>query len=228
VPGSRTRHVVRPCLAAVLLAAVAGLAAADSDPPEELLGDWYVLVHYRDAAAADPAPPFWDDEIWRVARRADGLSWTLHPHVTLRDDAGRFETLPSGAEARTATWSPSESQLEEIRSRLVLDEHESRSKTLRGSPQVGWRSSQGMRSGSASMIAYQESWSISGPPGAREMIRQVIFESARSDRAEGRTVHTVRESRDGGELLLGDYSRDGRLVGEFRMIRIQIPRGSSR
>lgn len=222
------RHVVGPGLVAVLLVAIGRLAAAESEVPEELLGDWYVLVHSRDADAADDAQPHWDDEVWRIARRGDGLSWTVHPHVALRDDAGRVEVLPSGAEARsTGTWSPNASQLEEIRAHLVLDDHESRSKSLRGSSQAGWRSSQALRAGSASMIAYQESWSISGSPGSRELVRQAVFEAARTDRAEGRTVHAVRESREGGDLLIGDYSRDGRLVGEFRMIRIQIPRGSA-
>lgn len=229
MPDSRVRPILGLSILAVLLAVGGASGATAFESPEDLLGDWYVLVHYRDSGAEDPQQPLWDDEIWRIAPSGGRLSWTLYPHVALRDDEGRFETLPSGVEARTTVhWSPSPSQLTEIRGALQLDDHESRTKSLRGSSQAGWRSAEATRAASASMIAYQESWSIRGPAGARELVRQVVFEAARTDRLEGRTVYTIRESRDGGDEFTGDYSRDGREVGEFRMLRIQLPKGTPR
>lgn len=213
-------------LFAVLLAAGRGLA---EEVPADLMGDWYVLIHYRDAASADPEAIQWDEEIWRIAHQGDRVVWTLYPHVTLRDADGRFETLPSGERARSSiAWSPSASQLAEIRGGLELDDHESRSKRLRGSSSTEWRSGDVARSPSASMVAYRETWSIGGLPGARELARRVVLEAARAESAKGRTVFTIRETLDDGQEMTGDYARDGERAGRFRMIRIAAPAGRSK
>ena len=205
-------------------------ASPGTDPagPVSLEGDWYVLVHYRDEGS-DDGQQYWDDEIWRFARRGGRLSWSLHPHVSLRDTTGRTETLPSGEEARTVgAWSPSPAQLEEIRSALELDGHESRAKSLRGSPESGWRSTGALRSQSASMIAYHESWSIEAPRDKPVFARVDTMGSARTDTAEGRTAFETSEVLDGGNELRGVYERDGRLRGRFRMIRIAVGGASAR
>jgi hypothetical protein len=226
VSTSRTRFAWVVLLGVVL--STAGRALAAEGPPD-LVGDWYVLIHSRDESSSDPAAVQWDDEIWRIAPRGDRVVWTLYPHVTLKDAAGRFERLPSGERARTSiAWSPSASQLEEIRGGLELDDHESRSKTLRGSSSEGWRSGDVARSPSASMIAYREAWSISGPAGARELVRRVVFEAARTERAEGTTLFRIRETLDAGQEMTGDYARDGQQVGRFRMIRIALPAEGAR
>ena len=88
-------HPKIPLLVLVALLWIGPARAALAEPPE-LAGDWYVLVHYRDTAGEDPDQLFWDDEVWRFEPHADGLRWTRHPHVTLRDDTGRTEKLPGG------------------------------------------------------------------------------------------------------------------------------------
>jgi len=229
---------LRPALTAgitwIALAAAA-LARADGPAPEPVLptaadglvGDWYVLVHYRDRDAEDPEQIQWDDQIWRLVARRGGLEWTLYPHVVLRDRTGRFERLPSGAEARTVgAWSPSPAQLDEIRAGLTLDEHEARSKRLRLAASGGWASDEAMRPASASAVAYAESWTIEGPPGRPVFVRRATLGSPRTDPARGRTVFTTREGSPGGDELRGDYERDGRLVGRFRMIRMRDAGGT--
>jgi hypothetical protein len=265
----------------ILVASSAGPVAAQDDTapsaPVRLAGDWYVLVHHREApgevpreapreiaretgregvpgdpsetgrdgvpedpreqaerreGVADPSvaqrgdatgPVEWDDEIWRLDVRSDRLVWILHPHVVFRDASGRFVRLPSGSEARTAgAWLPSAAQRAEIARGLELDPHESRRKTLRPTEAGGFRSAGAMRHASASAIAYGETWAIEGPPARPVFVRHARLASGRTDPAEGRTTFTTRRVLAGGDELRGDYERDGRLVGEFRMIRMGV------
>ena len=221
-------------LACVWLASsiVCTAAAGPTLPVESLVGDWYVLVHYSDRAVPDPDPAAlqWDDAVWRFeARSRDRLVWTLHPHVTLRDRTGRLDRLPSGAEARTTgAWTPNAAQREQIASGLELDGHEARTKTLRGSSAHGYRSREAARAGSASTIAYEEQWAIEMRDGLPVLSRRNTLASGRADAAVGDTTFRVtRVSQDGAELS-GDFDRDGRLVGEFRMIRIHVPKRRAR
>jgi hypothetical protein len=177
----------------------------------------------------EPGPVDWDDEIWRLDFRGDRLVWTLHPHVVFRDPSGRFVRLPSGGEARTAgAWMPSVAQRAEIARGLELDPHESRRKTLRRTDAGGYRSTGAMRHASASAIAYGETWAIEGPPARPVFVRSARLDSGRTDPAEGRTTFTTRTVLAAGDELRGDYERDGRLVGEFRMIRMGAGEGEGR
>lgn len=177
----------------------------------------------------DPGPVDWDDEIWRLDAQGDRLVWTLHPHVVFRDPSGRFVRLPSGSEARTAgAFLPSAAQRAEIARGLELDAHASRRKTLRGTPSGGYRSAGAMRHASASAIAYGETWAIEGPPARPVFVRHARLASGRTDPAEGRTTFTTRRVLAGGDELRGDYERDGRLVGEFRMIRMGVGEDEAR
>jgi len=218
-------HPKIPLLVLVALLWIGPARAALAEPPE-LAGDWYVLVHYRDTAGEDPDQLFWDDEVWRFEPHADGLRWTRHPHVTLRDDTGRTEKLPGGGEARAAGgWSPSPAQWAEIQGRLQVDGHEARSKTLRGSAGAGYRSRGGPRPGSASMVAYAEEWAIEGPADRPVFVRRDSLASGRADPAIGRTVFDAHAWSEDGRELRGAYRRDDRLTGEFRMLRIRIGSG---
>ena len=217
-------------LALVVFAAANAFASGDPEPPGVprplLEGDWYVLVHYRDLAGADPEQMLWDDEVWRFAKHPNGLRWTLHPHVTLRDPTGRGETGASGRETRsTGAWTPNERQLEEIRTGIVPDPHELRAKVLRGSTSAGYRSGGAVRTASASAVGYGEQWSIAVVGDAPEFERIERLDAARAEGAIGRTRFLTRRVEASGDELTGEFSRDGEWVGEFRMIRIRLAPG---
>jgi len=205
---------------------VATRASGDAIQPTALRvdayrGDWYVLIHYRDREGEDAEHVFWDDEVWRIDGTANRLDWAIHPHVEMRDRTGRFESLPSGREARTdGAWSPSGEQLAEIRAGLVADPHEARTKTLYGSTAGGFETRGARRPTSASAIAYGEQWWIRPTEAGLEFGRRDTLASGRADPVEGTTRFTVRTVVGDADELLGDYERDGRLVGDFRMIRM--------
>ena len=74
-----------------------------------------------------------------------------------------------------------------------------------------------MRSQSASIIGYHETWTIEGLPDLPVFAKTDVMGSGRTEDAEGRTEYATTEVR--GDVLEGAYQRDGHQRGTFRMIR---------
>jgi hypothetical protein len=237
--GKRPGHPLTPASWAALLALLAFATfgsslrgSADplaSDPGEPdrmaalegLVGDWYVLIHYRDRVAENPEQILWQDEIWRIERVGSGLRWSVYPHVEFRDARARTEELGQARHARTlGAWTPNEAQLEEVRRGLELDGDGSRSKQLRGSIAQGFRSAGELHSASSSMIGYHESWRIDAPQGHWRFERVDAMGSGRTTALSGTTRLSTREVLAAGLELRGNYERDGELHGDFRMLRM--------
>jgi hypothetical protein len=193
------------------------------------IGDWYVLVHYRDRVADDPQRMHWRDEIWRFEPSGQGLLWTVHPVVELRDQTARYEELGDERRARTlGAWAPSERQLEEIRRGLQIYGEGARAKKLRGTPAEGYRSAGSLHSVSSSTIGYHESWRIAAPLARPVFSRTDEMGSGRTTGLSGVTRFTTRSVAADGLELRGEYERDGELHGDFRMLRMGIRVGSGR
>lgn len=190
---------------------------------DSLVGDWYVLVHYRDVTREeDETATDWEDQVWRVEASGENLRWTIFPHVEFSRARGRYEEKESGGvRARsTGAWSPDAEQLEEVRDGLELDPYSSRSKTLRGSGREGWQSSGTLRSESASMLGYHELWRIDLSESGPVFSRRDSMGSARTDRLEGRTTWTADPLNLESGDVSGDFARGSRFRGRFRMIRM--------
>ncbi len=193
----------------------------------DLLGDWYVLVHYQDAVAQDAAQWHWDERVWRFSPEDHGVRWAVHPLVDFRDTRGRFEILPGGERARSlGAWTPAAEQRTEIEEGLRFGAEGSVSKLLRGTPEAGYRSHRRSRSDSASTIDYAERWSIESPAGLPVFTRDVSMGAARVEAAEGRTRYTALERSPDGAHLRGRYVRDDAIVGVFELFRMG-PRGAA-
>jgi len=92
-------------------------------------------------------------------------------------------------------------QLEEIRSRLLVNPRGAKSKGLRGSPERGYGSVGGMRAESASVIGYSESWTIEGLPSLPVFTRDDTLGSGSAENLQGRTRYTASSvSPDGDEV----------------------------
>ena len=201
-----------------LLLSLPEVAAAG--PKLDLLGTWYVLIHYRDEASSDPEVERWDDKIWVFGKKGSRLSWTEYPFVGFRDQRGRFERTMSGLQSRVlAAWEPSARQRAEIAAGLEADPRGSKTKTLRGSASRGYKSVGGMQTQNVSVIGYHETWSIEGLPDKPVFTRDDFMGSGRTESMEGRTQYTGEEVLEGGALIRGTYQRDGARRGVFRMMR---------
>ena len=194
------------------------LAGGASAEGVDLLGTWYVLVHYKDDNAPNPEQERWEDRVWVFEKKGRRLKWTEYPIVVFEDDSGRFERRGTGQYARILhSWEPSESQRADIRNGLQVNSRGSKIKTLRGSDADGWSSSRQMSAASASVVTYQEVWTIEGLPSRPVFRRADMMGGGRTDSMEGLTEYATVEVK--GNTLRGTFDRDGTRHGTFTMMR---------
>lgn len=199
---------------ALLLALVPSLAAAEVD----LTGAWHVLVHYTDDNATHPEQLRWLDRLWVFERKGGNLVWTEYPIVVFQDDESRFERTKAGYSRVLGAWEPNEAQRANIRDGLMTNTRGMKKKKLRGSDAEGWRSSSRARPGSASVITYQENWSVTSKDGLPVFVQEDVMASVRAETLEGSARFETTRIEAGG-VLAGSYERDGTRHGTFRMRR---------
>lgn len=198
----------------------AGAAAAAEQAELDLLGTWYVLVHYQDDNAPNPEVLRWEDKVWVFAKKGSRLSWSEYPIVVFRDESGRFERRESGQYARVLHhWEPNEAQLADIRDGLEVNDRGLKSKSLRRSDDGAWRSLERARPASATVITYVENWSIENPTTRPVFAREDVLGSASAEGLEGLTRYATAEIDAASGELHGRYERDGTRHGSFRMMR---------
>lgn len=213
LPRRRTQHLAGLVL---LLLALPGAAAAKRG----LEGSWHVLVHYTDDNSSHPEQVRWHDRIWAFERKGSRLQWVEYPVTVFEDEGGRFERRATGQYARVlGAWQPDEGQLENIRDGLRVNTRGMKKKSLRGSDVDGWQTVSRSRAGSASVITYQEIWSIQGLPRLPVFSQVDVMGSGRTDTLEGVTRYQTTRVGEGGDLLEGRYERDGTRHGSFQMRR---------
>jgi murein DD-endopeptidase MepM/ murein hydrolase activator NlpD len=201
-------------LALLLLAPAAARAGID------LVGTWHVLVHYTDDNTSHPDEMRWSDRVWVFEKKGSKLHWTEYPIVVFSDDSGRFERRSTGQYARViGAWEPSESQLANIEAGLKINTRGSKKKSLRGSDEEGWHTTSRARAASASVITYQENWSIEGLSELPVILQEDVMGSGRSETMEGAARYETTAVEEGGNVLVGRYERDGTRHGSFRMRR---------
>ena len=215
-----------PGLAQAVPEAAASEAAAEAPGSLDLLGSWFVLIHYKDEATANPDAERWADRLWTFEMKGSRLHWTEYPMVIFVDGAGRFERLGTNRASRLLQhWEPSERQLAEIAAGLQVNSRGSKSKSLKGSSGAGYRTIGGLRVQSASVIGYHEDWYIEPGEAGPVFMRDDILGSARAENMEGRTRFSTQAISEDGQVLSGRYTRDGRQEGTFRAMRAGAPRG---
>ena len=202
--------------AAVLLAAWPAAASAALD----LAGTWHVLVHYRDANSANPEAERWEDRLWVFEPSGDRLRWTEFPIVIFDDETGRFERRAgSGQYARVIhPWEPSPEQLANLRAGLAANDRGAQTKTLRLDGD-GWSSETRASPTGASVITYQETWSIEDADGVPVFEQVDLLGSESAESMEGKTELRTERVLEDGALLVGSYDRDGTRRGTFQMRR---------
>ncbi|MCH2187804.1 hypothetical protein MK280_18265 [Myxococcota bacterium] len=210
---------------ALLLCAAAGQGLAEgSAVVPEWTGDWYLLVHYRDAQGIDPEQVFWDDEVWRLVQTAEGIRWTRHPHAVFDEREGRSVRLPSGEQGQSlGAWWPNPKQRAEIEVGLSLDPFEMKSKPLDREPGGGYRSRSRTLGGSASSVAFVTHWSIELTPAGPVFRQRDTLASGRAQSAQGEAVFRTESVSDKGNAMRGTFRRDGRFEGEFWLWRSPAP-----
>jgi murein DD-endopeptidase MepM/ murein hydrolase activator NlpD len=208
-----------------LLGLLLGLAAPAAARELDLVGTWYLLLHYKDQNAGNPDEERCDDRLWVFQRNGRRLRWVEYPIAVFEDETGRFERRHTGQYARILHyWEPNASQRANIAGGLKVNSRGSKHKTLRGSDAKGWSSGRRGSAASASVVTYQEVWSIDGMPDLPVFRRADFMGGGRTDTMEGLTEYATTERR-GDDLLRGTFVRDGTRRGTFRMMRAGDARG---
>ncbi len=208
------RLLLAPLLTLLLLAPAAARAEID------LVGTWHVLVHYTDDNTSHPDEMRWSDRVWVFEKKGSKLRWTEYPIVVFSDESGRFERRSTGQYARVlGAWEPSESQRRNIEAGLKINTRGSKKKSLRGSDAEGWHTTSRARAASASVITYQENWSIEGLLALPVILQEDVMGSGRSETMEGVARYETTAVEESGAVLVGRYERDGTRHGSFRMTR---------
>ena len=204
---------------ALACAALLGLAAAPAPAePVDLIGTWYVLVHYKDDNAPNPDEERWEDKVWVFEPQGRRLQWTEYPIVVFDDESGRFERRQTGQYARILHyWEPSPAQLSDIADGLQVNSRGAKEKTLRGSDADGWSSGRATGAASASVLSYREVWSIEGLPSRPVFSRSDLLGGGTTESLEGLTQYAATRVENG--VVTGTFERDGTRRGTFRMLR---------
>jgi hypothetical protein len=220
----RSAAGVVSCLLAVTLCVAIGHTARAE--PIDLVGSWFVLIHYKDAATANPDAERWLDYVWTFEMKGTRLEWVQYPIVVFEDTAGRFAPIAGNPRSRVlAHWEPNRGQQQTIRDGPRVNQRGSKIKSLKGSPTRGWRSVSRRRSAAATTIGFEEIVSIEGLDGEPTFERRASMGNAMRNVGEGLTRYAVSEVKDGGNTLLGVYERDDYDRGRFRIWRTAPVRG---
>ena len=195
--------------------------AGRAEEPVDILGTWYVLIHYQDPETANPDVMRWKDLVWVFSRQGDRLQWTEFPIVVFEEQAGRFENR----QRILGAWEPNAQQLETIRKGPRVNERGMRKKSLRGSDEKGWTSARRSPRRASNVIGYEETVTVEGLDGLPLFERSDQVGSALLSETGGATRYQVTEIKAGQRRMLGHYQKDDRLKGTFEIRRTQPVRG---
>lgn len=192
-----------------------------SEEPLDLVGTWFVLIHYTDPETANPEATRWKDLVWVFARKGSRLEWTEYPLVIFEDQTGRFEKQYRVL----AAWEPTPAQLKTLENGPRVNDRGARRKSLRGSDAQGWTSAGRRPRSSANVMSYQETVKIQDLMGHPLFERSDGVGSAMTSEEAGATLYQVTEIKPGQRRMMGKYQRDERLKGRFEMRRTRPVRG---
>jgi hypothetical protein len=210
----------------VFLSVVCAAAIANAEKSKvkqsksELMGTWFVLVHYKDSATKNSDADRWLDKVWTFEPRGSRIYWVEYPIVVIENQDGRFESYKGNPRSRVlAKWEPSDSQLEELVDGPRVNSRGSKSKSLRGSDGKGWASTGANRVAGINVVGFHENWKIErGGENLTFKITEVMGNAARGGE-EGVTAYTVERGDPSGQEMRGRFNRDGTRIGTFRMLR---------
>jgi hypothetical protein len=223
--------------ASIFFAPLTGAETDEPTPPASpstelafpVEGLWYVLIHYTDDHAMDPAAWHWEDHLWSIKREDQQLRWRDFPIVIFDDKTGRFERVgPNPLSKVRGAWEPNPGQLENIGVGLMVNERGAQAKRLKpatrekadllekGASHILWQSQAAPPATSASMVTFSSTWRIEERESMPIFSWNDLLDSGRAESMEGRTEFRCERIDDKG-VVHGRFDRDGVRHGRFRL-----------
>ncbi|HXX47811.1 MAG TPA: hypothetical protein VEN47_06270 [Myxococcota bacterium] len=198
-----------------LWAALAAPARADDLSKLDLTGEWYVLVHYKDARSEDKSITDFKDFGWSIQQSADKLSVEEYPYVLF--DEGTEEVRRVAMRGHTP-WQPEGVVLDNLRAHVDVSSRAARKKELAGSQASGMKSvpETGAKAGT---VSFARNWTVTW---AADKVRVQIVDSLGGGSSmlgemEEASVFDITAHPSPDELT-GTWS-EGEKSGSLRMIR---------
>jgi len=205
----------------ILLTACALLAAPRLGRSEDLSnldlsGEWYVLIHYKDASSEDKSLTKFKDFAWSIRQQPGKLEVDEYPYVIF--DEGSEEIRRADMRGHKP-WQPEGLVLDALLQHVDVSTRAMRSKQLEGSTKTGMKSAAPDDSGGASAMNFVRTWDITW---SATLVRVSIVDSLSGGSAilggmEEATVFELKE-RPSPDELRGSWS-EGDKSGSLRMIR---------
>ncbi len=200
----------------ILLALGAASAARAADlSDQDLSGEWYVLVNFKDDRSEDESVKKFKDFAWSIKQDESKIVWQDFPYVMFHED---LELVRREAMRSHTGWEPSPGVWSRIRKKITVSNRAVARKTLRGSREKGFESPAPIGGAGANMISFTRDWQVTFAP---EMIRVRITDSLSGgmglDGMEDSVVYEITE-RAADDELRGSY-REPHKSGTFVMVR---------
>lgn len=204
----------------VLLLACALLAGAAPARAEDLAkldlsGEWYVLIHYKDAKSEDKSITKFKDFAWSIRQSPEGLEIDEYPYVLF--DEGT-EEIRRAAMRGHKPWEPEGLVLDALRQHVDVSTRALRTKQLSGSTAKGMKSAEAAAAGGTTMN-FTRNWDITWAPASVtiKIVDSLSGGSAMLGEMEEAAVFEIKE-RPSAEELRGTWS-EGDKSGSLRLIR---------
>lgn len=198
------------------LLAAPRLARAEDLSNLDLSGDWYVLIHYKDASSEDKSITKFKDFAWSIRQQPEALEIDEYPYVLF--DEGTEEIRRADMTGHKP-WQPEGLVLDALQQHVDVSTRAMRSKKLEGSTKAGMKSVAPAGSSGGATMNFARNWDMTWSPA---VVRISIVDSLSGGSAilggmEEASVFEIKE-RPSPDELRGTWSEDDR-SGSLRMIR---------
>ena len=199
----------------VVLDALAVPARAEDLSKLDLSGEWYVLLHYKDARSEDKSITDFKDFALSVQQSPEKLSVEEYPYVLF--DEGTEEVRRAAMRGHTP-WQPEGVVLDNLRAHVDVSSRAMRKKELAGSATQGMKS---LPEGAAKSgtVSFTRNWTVTWAP---DKVRVQVVDSLGGGSSmlgemEEASVFDIT-ARPSPDELTGTWS-EGEKSGSLRMIR---------
>jgi hypothetical protein len=203
-------------LTACVLLAAALPARAEDVAKLDLSGEWYVLLHYKDAKSEDKSITKFKDFAWSIRQSPTGLEIDEYPYVLF--DEGTEEIRVAAMRGHKA-WQPEGLVLDALLQHVDVSTRAMRSKVLVGSVESGMKSDAPSETGGGGTMSFVRNWDVTWAPAVVtvRIVDSLSGGSAMLGGMEEASVFEIKERPSAGELR-GTWS-EGEKAGSLRMIR---------
>jgi hypothetical protein len=202
-------------LLATLLFLGGRIARAEDLAKLDLTGEWYVLIHYKDASSEDKSLTNFKDFAWSIQQEPGKLSVEEFPYVLF--DEGTEEVRRAAMRGHTP-WQPEGVVLDHLREHVDVSSRAARKKELSGDFAAGMKSDAagGPKTGN---MNFTRNWQVTWAPA---QVRVQIVDSLGGGGAmlgdmEEASVYLIT-ARPSPDELTGTWS-EGDKSGSLRLIR---------